>query len=168
MESRCPICGAPIAHETLKGLQALALRHCKKKPVKQERPPVRQVYPVLPWSLRLPLALKSENAFAWAHWSTYAKEKTSIERLVDPLLLGLKGCQWLRSEWRVTRVYCKPAREFDDANLRGGTAKILLDRLVKCHVIWDDAPKFFHADYEQVEGPVNETILTLLAYTPHT
>jgi hypothetical protein len=65
------------------------------------------------------------------------------------------------SRWRLERIWCAPKREYDFANFVGG-AKPLIDCLIDHGLIYDDDPKHFTCEYEQIPGESNHTRLILL------
>lgn len=110
----------------------------------------------------IPISVLSQNKTTYAHWSAYNKDKG---RWVDRLSpwAGQLGGRYVWSSWRLTREWAPPHREFDYGNLVGGF-KPVLDCLTELNVIEDDRPACFKADYQQVRGPVTQTVIELLDY----
>jgi len=120
------------------------------------------VVPVLPWEIRVPLVIKSQNQSMYSHWSTYTRGRDAWQAPLGILLRPVAGLRLPWSEWRITRVWGPRNRELDYGNLVGG-AKPIPDALITAGVIVDDCPANFSCDYlQRKELQESYTEITLL------
>lgn len=163
----CPKCGEPVS-----GDLADITRHvksCGKSPKKRPLKPGAPVQatttaPALPWEIRVPLVISSQNQSQYSHWSVYKRGKDSWSMALALLLRPVAGLRLNWSEWRITRCWAPPRRELDYGNLVGG-AKPIPDCLIEAGVIVDDKPAYFSCGYSQLRTKGESyTLITLLRF----
>jgi hypothetical protein len=116
--------------------------------------------PELPYAIRVPLKIESQNKSQYSHWTIYKIYKDKWFRGLGAYLGPLKGTRLAWSKWTLNRVYSGRAREMDYGNYVGG-AKAPIDALMHWGVIVDDKPSCFACTYIQTRGDENSVVLTL-------
>ncbi len=125
--------------------------------------------PVVPLTFHLRKKVLSHNFMKSKHWRLYARHVKEWYNHLEPFVYDLKGLGLSWSSWEIIRVIRPPCREFDAANLVGGT-KPIPDGLQRYGVICDDSPKHFHCDYFQMgpeEAQVPDGVETILRLTQY-
>ena len=117
--------------------------------------------PVLPFVIRVPIRVESQNKSQYAHWRVYSTYRNKWYAGIVPFIGPLRGLRLSWSHWSAERVYTGKSREMDYGNLVGGL-KPLGDSLTRNAVIFDDKPSCFKCDYSQRRGDEEIVILTLL------
>ncbi len=112
--------------------------------------------------------IQSANAFTNqrgpAKQSAYRKDRDAWMML---LRVWLRPCARPAKCHTRVEIHSFRNRILDDANLRGG-CKGLVDNLKRLGLLYDDAPRFFHCDYEQHQVPRAEerTVVIIHPSTP--
>ena len=165
--ARCPKCSKEIS-----GSLSDITRHVKTCGRSSKKAQVQKVIPgpslvpppALPWEIRVPLMISSQNQSQYSHWSVYKRGKDSWSMALGLLLRPVAGLRLNWSEWQITRVWAPPRRELDYGNLVGG-AKPIADCMIEMGVIVDDCPANFSCDYDQLRtAKESYTLITLLRY----
>lgn len=164
LRTTCPKCGRVLESDSLEGLNKLASKCCKSKAKKTVGAVPRVLRETAPatWQVSFDRAPLSQNKTTYSPWYVHHNDKKNWLRRMTEVAPYLGGTYWY-SEWEVTRVYGPRNKEMDTANLVGGL-KGFFDCLKDTSIIVDDAPKHFKANYLQLKGESNMTILRLLAY----
>jgi hypothetical protein len=163
MSFTCPHCAETLEFTELQGITT-HVRKCGKTSKAKAAKVVdhTRVLPSMPREYRLQKELDSQNAHHTRHWRSYSKSVNEWKAIIDYTLSDLKGLNLSWSEWEICRLYCKPKRAYDFANLVGG-AKPVPDSLKASGIIVDDKPANFKCDYFQVEASAPLTIIRLIA-----
>lgn len=168
LRGRCPVCGLdreftdlPALTKHVSACGRKAKKATPKAPIVAARP-----LPELPIVLHATRPICSQNDYkANSHWFYVKEAKGWLDHLHALVLqAGIGGLVLPWSRWHILRVYQKPKRAFDFANLVGG-AKPVPDALKRLGVIEDDSPKHFECTYDQTDAPFEmgvKTIITLL------
>lgn len=163
--TRCPGCGETISGD-LTTIKAHVKSCSRKKSAvaptpSRDRIPQQIVEPVLPFVIRVPIRVESQNKSQYAHWRVYSTYRNKWYSGIVPFIAPLRGLRLPWSHWSIERVYTGRSREMDYGNLVGGT-KPIFDSLTRNAVILDDKPSCFKCDYSQRRGDEEIVILTLL------
>jgi hypothetical protein len=162
VKASCPKCGKELEATNLAELKR-SLRNCCKgaRKKKRERPSVyNDIQFALPFEVHFGRLIHSQNISTYAHWSVPKKDKDDWQRRVNLAFRDYRGVLLPWSSWEIRRIYAHPNRRMDYANMVGG-CKPLIDALIDCHIIVDDADKYFECSYEQDKGVESYTWLIL-------
>lgn len=102
-----------------------------------------------PFSIDVPMELKSLNFYLGKHWAIKNKFKTEVLTYFQYQGLGnFKPCEEKRHV-KITRFMGKGQRKFDYENLCGGSAKQTIDALKTLGIIKDDTDEWLSREYAQ-------------------